>query len=583
LSRLWAAVRDSVGAYLAQLPTHKRLFCPKCAVPLFVYAGFRRWPLADYIRRKAKGFFAALVADEAHLYKGKATDQARSYGHLVGAVRYTINLTGTLFGGKSLDLFWLRYRVDPEVRQRFSFHDEEAWSAAYGRQEHTYATDDEADEDGRFSGARRHRVATKELPGISPAVFRLLLKSCLFLRIAYLGWGLPPYDEQIGRLDMTELQTQQYEWMSEELLSFIRHRLRFGASREERQEARALLSVWQQNALARPNSGFRTETVQWRPDPAQPHQPFSVTPPADHDEAALGQLVHINGDAVRNAQGVLTSLPMILAPVTSEGELLPKEAEMLRLCVQQHRRGRKVLLFVRQTGVRNIQPRLKSVLEAAGLRVAILPDTLEPAKRERWIDSRVADLDVLVVNPKKIETGLDLLKFATILFFEPEYALTVVWQAMKRVYRLGQTQPVEIYFLVYRNTLESHALNLVGQKMGAALLLYGDNAASAIADEADGDGDLLAELTHQLLAGAQLESDGITSLLEAALPTVDTATPLIATPAPVPPTVELQPVVTPTADPTTHRLTWRLVPTEQASATTALPATPATDAGAAAV
>jgi hypothetical protein len=552
-----AAVRDSMGAYLAQLPTHKRLFCTKCNAPLFVHAGFRRWPLADYIRRKAKGFFAALVADEVHLYKGKATDQARSYGHLVGAVKYTINLTGTLFGGKSLDLFWLRYRVDPEVRRRFSFHDEDAWSAAFGRQEHTYATDDDSDEDGRFSGARRHRVATKELPGISPAVFRLLLKSCLFLRIADLGWGLPPYDEQITRLDMTELQTQQYEWMSEELLSFIRQRLRFGASPTERQEARALLSVWQQNALARPNACFRTETVQWRPDPAQSHQPFQVTPPSDHDEALLRQIVHINGEAVRNNQGVLTRLPMVLAPVAGDDELLPKEEEMLRLCVEQHRRGRKVLLFVRQTGVRNIQPRLKEVLEKAGLRVAILPDTLEPAKRERWIESKVAGLDVLVVNPKKVETGLDLIKFATLLFFEPEYSLTVVWQAMKRIYRLGQTQPVEIYFLVYRNTLESHALNLVGQKMGAALLLYGDNAASAIAEEADGDGDLLAELTHQILAGAQLESDGITSLLKAALPTVDTDTAIIELPAPVPVSGELEPVVTPTDDPTTHRLTWR--------------------------
>ncbi|HMN26687.1 MAG TPA: helicase-related protein, partial [Caldilineaceae bacterium] len=185
---------------------------------------------------------------------------------------------------------------------------------------------------------------------------------------------------------------------------------------------------------------------------------------------------------------------------------------MLYLCRQQQSHRRKVLLFLRQTGTRNIQPRLHQLLTGAGLRTAILPDSLEPAKREAWIDQRVADhavgakrhLDVLIVNPRKVETGLDLIKFATILFFEPEYSLTTVWQAMKRVYRLGQTQPVEIYFLVYQNTLESHALNLVGQKMSAALLLYGDNAASAIADESDGDGDLLAELTTKILQGHDL-------------------------------------------------------------------------------
>jgi hypothetical protein len=97
-----------------------------------------------------------------------------------------------------------------------------------------------------------------------------------------------------------------------------------------------------------------------------------------------------------------------------------------------------------------------------------------------------------------------------------------MWQAMKRAYRLGQTQPVEIYFLIYKGAMEAHALNLVGQKMGAALLLYGDNAASAIADEADGDGDVLAELTTKILQGQELASDGITALLQQAMPTVDT-------------------------------------------------------------
>jgi hypothetical protein len=181
---------------------------------------------------------------------------------------------------------------------------------------------------------------------------------------------------------------------------------------------------------------------------------------------------------------------------------------------------------VRQTGVRDIQPRLLEVLEQHGLRAAILPDSLEPARREAWIEKRVQDLDVLIVNPRRVDTGLDLIKFATILFYEAEYSLFVVWQAMKRVYRLGQTQPVEIYFLVYKGTMEAHALNLVGQKMGAALLLYGDNAASAIADEAEGDGDVLAELTTKILQGQELAngaSDGITTLLQQAMPTVDTA------------------------------------------------------------
>ena len=152
-------LRDGDGIPLRKLP-NKRLFCTeevqkwagdphdnttgtlervRCGTPLFEKTGLRRWPLAHYIRTRLKGFFRTLIADEFHLYKGKSTDQSGAYHDLVMATEQTINLTGTLFGGKSTDLFWLRYRIDTAVRQDFDFHDETRWAEMYGRLERTVA------------------------------------------------------------------------------------------------------------------------------------------------------------------------------------------------------------------------------------------------------------------------------------------------------------------------------------------------------------------------------------------------------------------------------------------------------------
>jgi hypothetical protein len=75
-----------------------------------------------------------------------------------------------------------------------------------------------------------------------------------------------------------------------------------------------------------------------------------------------------------------------------------------------------------------------------------------------------------------------------------------------------------VLFLVYQHTLEEAALALIGEKMKAALLLYGDNAASAITADADaGEASLLNELATRILKGEQLTADGVTGRLAPAI------------------------------------------------------------------
>ena len=57
-------------------------------------------------------------------------------------------------------------------------------------------------------------------------------------------------------------------------------------------------------------------------------------------------------------------------------------------------------------------------------------------------------------------------------------------------------------FSVYNGTMEARALSLMGAKMKAAQLLYGDEVGGAIVPEEDTD--LLTELAREVLNGADL-------------------------------------------------------------------------------
>jgi hypothetical protein len=75
-------------------------------------------------------------------------------------------------------------------------------------------------------------------------------------------------------------------------------------------------------------------------------------------------------------------------------------------------------------------------------------------------------------------------------------------QAARRTWRLGQTQPVAVWYVVYRGTMEYRAATLIGQKLAAAKLLYGDAVEGALIQTADVGRGLLTQLTRDAIDGA---------------------------------------------------------------------------------
>lgn len=461
----------------------------ECHAPLFANdVSDQRYPIADYIFRHAKYRFKMLVADEVHKFKGKSSDRGIAYHQLVQSVHYTINLTGTFFGGPSTSIFWLLQRNDPKVSRDFDFHDERRWAARYGVLEFRRLSkrgynDDEVDVG--FTGNRRYQNIAKELPGISPSIINRLLHNTVFLSLKDLGLVLPEYTEEVAALNMLtnnpfgESHASQYSWMEAGLRAKARQDRRF-------------LSVWLQWSLARPNSAFRDEKVQ-----------TDILDTRDDGDDDVGLMAVVEAETANSKTKLKRTLMELPAVIQDDGKaLLPKEAWLVDFVSSESARGRKTLIYLRQTGTRDIQYRLEKILKDAGIRAQVLTSSVEARKREAWIAGKVYGMDAMIVNPSLVETGLDLVAFGNVVFYEITYSLYTLWQALRRVWRPGQTQKVKAVFAIYNDAMEARALALMGQKMKAGQTLYGDEVGGAIVPEDESD--LLLKLAREALNKADI-------------------------------------------------------------------------------
>jgi predicted RNA-binding Zn-ribbon protein involved in translation (DUF1610 family) len=403
-------------------------------------------------------FAAGVLVSNCHEMKAQSSDRGHAFGILRQASKRVLGMTGTLFGGFATSLFYLLHRLDPRLADEFAWADGQRFAALYGVLEritkHKPSAGDE-DDYGHYTGLRRHSTRVIERPGISPALVTRLLDSTIFLTLEDLGSELPEYTEYPVVLSMISGngqgpdQAEVYDDLHRDLLQ---------AAKEDF----SLMSEYLQTTLSWPNACWRDE------------------------ETSIG-----------------------IIPALRADRLYPKEEWLVNKCVEEKQRHRRVLLFVRQTATRDIQPRLAELLTKAGLKTVILRSGVGTRKREAWVNRRVREgLDVLICNPRLVQTGLDLVDFPTSVFYEPEYSVYLIQQASRRTWRLGQTQPVEIYFAVYQGTMEHRAVAHVGKKVAAAQLLYGDDVAGALVDQAGVGGSLLEELAREVVANTDIPDLG---------------------------------------------------------------------------
>src|SRR5206468_12343082 len=92
---------------------------------------------------------------------------------------------------------------------------------------------------------------------------------------------------------------------------------------------------------------------------------------------------------------------------------------------------------------RDVTRRLETILSAQGIRVAVLTSQLPPDHREIWYEREMRKgTEVVICHPRLVQTGLDLIQFPTLIFYQSGYSIYVLRQASRRSWRIGQTLPV---------------------------------------------------------------------------------------------------------------------------------------------
>ena len=122
---------------------------------------------------------------------------------------------------------------------------------------------------------------------------------------------------------------------------------------------------------------------------------------------------------------------------------------------------------------RSITERLTKILGEAGLETQVLKAAkVKAAEREEWINAFKGD--VLITHPRNVQTGLDLIQFPEVVWYQQDYSVYILRQASRRSWRIGRKEPVNVHHLYYKGTIQEKAITLNVKKLRTALLTEGE-------------------------------------------------------------------------------------------------------------
>jgi SNF2 family DNA or RNA helicase len=156
-----------------------------------------------------------------------------------------------------------------------------------------------------------------------------------------------------------------------------------------------------------------------------------------------------------------------------------KIARAVELATQLASEGNRALVFSQFT---TFLTKLQAAFEAAGLRVAYLAGDTPTTKRRALVDAfQAGEYDVFCVSLLAGGTGLNLTKASYVIHTDPWWNPAAEEQATSRAHRMGQTEPVTVYRLVARGTIEEAVLEMhTSKKSLATAVLEGKASTKAI-------------------------------------------------------------------------------------------------------
>jgi hypothetical protein len=119
---------------------------------------------------------------------------------------------------------------------------------------------------------------------------------------------------------------------------------------------------------------------------------------------------------------------------------------------------------------------------------------MNPCPKVKRISLRVAGS-----NPKKVEVGMDLLDFPSIVFYQIPMSTYTLRQASRRSWRIPQKKPVKVFFLTYSGTMQTRLMQLMAEKLMSSLTIEGELSDKGLAALSETSDSMAKELAKMLI------------------------------------------------------------------------------------
>ena len=431
----------------------------------------RRVSAIEYIRRKMKNFFDISIVDEVHELKGGMTAQGHSLGSLASVSKKVIAGTGTLFGGKAEDIYYLLWRLFPHemVATGYKFEEVTKFNEEFGNIESTVVIGKDGYEEYSNTQSRggERNNSKKVMPGISPFIFgKYMMHNVINVKLRDV-WPDP--------VDLIDTPT-----------IFV------DMDKDLRERYRSMIGSFE-HAIDSREDGFKLYLPMTDFGISYPDNPFTFP------DATFKNL-----DGTRDL--------IWRAEHLDENRTLPKEKKLQEIIETEMSEGRKSIVYVRDTGSsvgeRDVRPRLKAKLEEIGAKVCILDTgTTKTDQRSEWLKQKIEDegYDVCIVSQELVKVGLDLLCTPTLIYYQFSWSLFTINQSSRRSWRIGQTSPCRLFYLSYKDTFQENMAHLIALKNKATAAINGDVSSDGLsAMLGDDDGDLQSMLIQSVKNGGSV-------------------------------------------------------------------------------
>lgn len=449
--------------------------------------GPRRVAPSYFIKKYLKGYFDFCILDEVHKFEGEGTAQSNAAQALVKASKCTLGLTGTIANGSATCMYSLLWLLEPSrMKEKGYSRDGEslmAFAREYGTVETVYETSKYDSGSSNKQSRGKQIQAPRVKPGISPRLFLdFLIDRAVFMDISDLGKELPPLTEYIELVDLPSDVAGGYHTLMQTLKSCLR---------------------------SKEGSSARSNILQM--GLSYPDKPYGRAP--------------IKSTVVKDN---ILAYPSDYKQYADASVLLPKEKRLVELVNSEQAEGRNVFIYCSYTGAgeANVLYRLQEIIEKncnlTGRVCVVNSSSPSASKREKYIHKKAAEgIKVFLINPKCCETGLDFCfsyegrdyNYPTLIFYQLTYELAVLWQASRRHYRACQTKECRTYWLAYRGTLQTAALEIMADKMVAVSAVQGKFSSEGLASMANGV-DAQGKLAQALLQGRNVSDDTLNGLFD---------------------------------------------------------------------